>query len=159
MSLEEMRAEQRCLKVIQQGRTIDGKQGHLYTQGVSLETAASKGIHLQLLTLPPGEMARAHKHEGHETAIYVMSGASGVWWGDRLEKNSVAVAGEFVYIPSNIPHLPYNLSLAEACSCVIARTDPNEQESVILLPEIEAEWRARRKTQQWLSAREVTSIR
>jgi uncharacterized RmlC-like cupin family protein len=36
-----------------------------------------------------------------------------------------------------MPHLPYNLSDTESCVAVIARTDPNEQESVVLLPELE----------------------
>jgi uncharacterized RmlC-like cupin family protein len=42
-----------------------------------------------------------------------------------------------VYIPANLPHLPYNSSESESCVAVIARTDPNEQESVILLPELD----------------------
>lgn len=35
-----------------------------------------------------------------------------------------------------MPHLPYNLDV-ESCVAVIARTDPNEQESIVLLPELE----------------------
>ena len=35
-----------------------------------------------------------------------------------------------------MPHLPINLS-DKPVSAVIARTDPNEQESVVLLPELE----------------------
>jgi hypothetical protein len=50
---------------------------------------------------------------------------------------SVSV-GDFVYIPASIPHLPYNLSNTESCVAVIARTDPNEQESVVLLPELDS---------------------
>ena len=41
------------------------------------------------------------------------------------------------YIPAGMPHLPANLSDSPA-SAVIARTDPREQESVVLLPELEA---------------------
>jgi uncharacterized RmlC-like cupin family protein len=36
-----------------------------------------------------------------------------------------------------MPHLPYNMSQTELCIAVIARTDPNEQESVMLTPELE----------------------
>jgi uncharacterized RmlC-like cupin family protein len=46
-------------------------------------------------------------------------------------------AGDIVYIPAGVPHLPVNLG-SEPLSGVIARTDPNEQESVVLLPELEA---------------------
>jgi uncharacterized RmlC-like cupin family protein len=40
------------------------------------------------------------------------------------------------YIPAGVPHLPANLS-DRPCSAVIARTDPNEQESVVVMPELE----------------------
>ena len=45
-------------------------------------------------------------------------------------------AGEIFYIPAGVPHLPANLS-DEPAVAVIARTDPHEQESVVLLPELE----------------------
>jgi uncharacterized RmlC-like cupin family protein len=35
-----------------------------------------------------------------------------------------------------MPHLPIN-ETDKPCTAVIARTDPNEQESVTLLPELE----------------------
>jgi uncharacterized RmlC-like cupin family protein len=49
----------------------------------------------------------------------------------------VVEAGDFVHIPAGVPHLPANLS-AEPLEAVIARTDPNEQESVVTLPELDA---------------------
>jgi uncharacterized RmlC-like cupin family protein len=45
-------------------------------------------------------------------------------------------AGELFYIPAGVPHLPANLS-STPCTAIIARTDPNEQESVVLLPELD----------------------
>jgi uncharacterized RmlC-like cupin family protein len=38
-----------------------------------------------------------------------------------------------------MPHLPYNPSQTENCVAIIARTDPNEQESVVLLPHLDQE--------------------
>ena len=35
--------------------------------------------------------------------------------------------------PAGMPHLPSNASDSEPCTVVLARTDPNEQESVVLL--------------------------
>jgi uncharacterized RmlC-like cupin family protein len=46
------------------------------------------------------------------------------------------VAGDFVYIPAGVPHLPVNTG-TEPIFAVIARTDPNEQESVVLMPELD----------------------
>jgi uncharacterized RmlC-like cupin family protein len=62
---------------------------------------------------------------------------SDIPYGERLEEQLVARAGDFVYIPAGMPHLPYNSSQTETCTAVIARTDPNEQESVVLLPELD----------------------
>ncbi len=91
-----------------------------------------------MVTIPPGGRAKAHKHDGHETAIYILSGESGMWYGERLEERLSARAGNFIYIPAGMPHLPDNLSATESCVAIIARTDPNEQESVVLLPELDS---------------------
>jgi uncharacterized RmlC-like cupin family protein len=45
-------------------------------------------------------------------------------------------AGDLLYIPADMPHLPFNPGPGTA-TAVISRTDPHEQESVILLPELE----------------------
>jgi uncharacterized RmlC-like cupin family protein len=127
----------RC-RVLQAGESFLGKQGLFYAPAVSAETVASRGLHMQLLTIPPGGRAKAHKHEAHETAIYVLSGEGRMWWGERLEHHMVTPAGVFVYIPADVPHLPYNGSATAPCVAVIARTDPNEQESVVLMPELDA---------------------
>jgi uncharacterized RmlC-like cupin family protein len=117
--------------------SYEGKQGLSYFAGIAAETVGSSGICMHLLTMPPGARAKAHMHENHETAIYVLSGEVHTWYGDRLEQYIVVKAGDLFYIPAGVPHLPANLSGGPA-SAVIARTDPNEQESVVLLPELDA---------------------
>src|SRR6202035_189752 len=111
-------------RVVGAGAEVSGKQGHLYTPGISAQSVGARRIHLQIVRFPPDGRANAHKHDGHETAIYVLSGESGMWYGERLEQHLIARAGEFLYIPANMPHLPYNLSASESCVAVIARTDP-----------------------------------
>ena len=129
--------EARC-RVVRPGDPFVGKQALHYEPGISAESVGSRHIHLQIVTLPPGARARAHKHEGHETAIYALAGTSCMWWGERLEQHAEIVPGDYLYIPADMPHLPYNPSTSETCTALIARTDPNEQESVVLLPELEA---------------------
>ncbi|MDQ0321391.1 putative RmlC-like cupin family protein [Pararhizobium capsulatum DSM 1112] len=123
--------------LVRPGSIYDGKQGFSYFEGISAEAVGAKGICMHLLTIPPGGRAKAHMHESHETAIYMLSGEAHTWYGDRLEHHVIVKAGEMFYIPAGVPHLPANLSDAP-CSAVIARTDPNEQESVVLLPELES---------------------
>jgi uncharacterized RmlC-like cupin family protein len=130
-------------KLIRPSTTYHGKQGFHYEEAISAESAGSQGICMHLLTIPPLGRAKAHLHQGHETAIYVLRGRSAMWYGNQLEKHMELEAGDFLYIPAGMPHLPYNPSAAESCTAVIARTDPNEQESVTLLPELEGEFNDR----------------
>lgn len=125
-----------CVK-LRPGETYSGKQGFDYFEGIARQTVGSQAICMHLLTVPPGGRARAHKHETHETAIYVLSGSAKMYWGDRLEHVMETQAGDLIYIPSNTPHLPFNDG-KEPAVAVIARTDPNEQESVVLMPELES---------------------
>lgn len=116
--------------------SYDGKQGLSYLAGIASETVGSSGICMHLLTIPPGGRAKAHMHENHETAIFMLSGEADTWYGDRLENHVVVKAGDLFYIPAGVPHLPANSSGAPS-TAIIARTDPNEQESVKLLPELD----------------------
>jgi uncharacterized RmlC-like cupin family protein len=51
-----------------------------------------------------------------------------------LEHSSINQAGDFMFIPANLPHQPVNLSDTEEVVAVVARNDPDEQESVVLYP-------------------------
>ncbi|KPA21506.1 Cupin domain protein [Shimia sp. SK013] len=118
------------------GETYEGKQGFSYFQGIARETTGSQAICMHMLRIPPGGRANAHMHESHETAIYVIEGEAIMYWGEKLENLMETNAGDLIYIPAGVPHLPINSGSREAVA-VIARTDPHEQESVKLLPELE----------------------
>jgi uncharacterized RmlC-like cupin family protein len=122
---------------VRPGETYAGKQGLTYFQGISAESAGSRGLCLHRLTIPPGGRAKAHLHEAHESAIVVLSGEADFWWGEGLERHEVCRPGDYVYIPAGVPHLPANRSRTEPCEAIVARTDPNEQESVVLRPDLD----------------------
>jgi uncharacterized RmlC-like cupin family protein len=124
-------------QLIRANSTYDGKQGLTYLKGISRETVGARGICMHVLTMPPGARAKPHLHESHETAIYVLSGQIEAWYGEELEHHIVAEAGDLFYIPAGVPHMPANPTDSPA-SAIVARTDPNEQESVRLLPHLDA---------------------
>ena len=123
----------RCV-LVQAGEQARGTTGLTYAEGISAKSAGAQGICLELATLPPAGRGRAHLHEGHESAAYVLQGELVLWSGEQLEQKLVAHAGDFVYIPAAIPHLVANSSATDAAVAVLARTDANEQESTRLLP-------------------------
>ena len=125
-----------CQK-LRPGATYAGRQGFSYFEGIARETTGAQAICMHLLDIPPGGRAKAHKHATHETAIYVLEGRAKMAWGARLEHIMETETGDLIYIPADVPHLPFNDSGAPV-RAVIARTDPHEQESVVLLPHLDS---------------------
>ena len=119
-------------KVIRGGESFHGKQGLDYFAGVSAESAGAEGICMHLLVIPPGAKAKAHYHEAHETAIYQLEGSTSFYHGPNLEFLDQVNQGDYVYIPAGVPHQPFNPT-DRIAKALIARTDPNEQESVVLI--------------------------
>jgi uncharacterized RmlC-like cupin family protein len=135
-STETPKTEVTCA-LIKRGSTYAGKQGFDYFEGISAQTVGSAAICMHLLTIPPGVWAHAHLHENHETSIYLISGQAEMWYGPKLEHYMFIEPGDMIYIPAGVPHVPGNPSATEPATAVIARTDPNEQESVLLRPDLD----------------------
>ncbi|HET9910709.1 MAG TPA: cupin domain-containing protein [Anaerolineales bacterium] len=99
--------------------------------GISAATAGSKHLSMNLVVIPPGGAAQPHVHRGYETAIYLLSGRVETRYGPGLRNSVIHEAGDFIFIPANVPHQPVNLSSTEPAQAIVARNDPNEQESVV----------------------------
>ena len=123
--------------VVQSGATQEARQGVLCFAGLAAENVGTRGICMQLVTIPPGGRAQPHLHAHHETAIYVLSGEAEMWYGAHLQQRLVVQSGDFLYIPADMPHMPVNRSQTAPCIAVVARTDPRAHESVVLLPELD----------------------
>ena len=119
-------------KVIRGGEGFRGKQGLDYFAGVSAQSAGAKGICMHMAVIPPGAEAKPHYHEAHETAIFQIEGSTSFRRGPNLEFTDVVNEGDYVYIPAGVPHQPFNPT-SKMARAIIARTDPNEQESVVLI--------------------------
>jgi uncharacterized RmlC-like cupin family protein len=63
-------------RVVSVGATFIGKQELQHAAGISADTVGARSIHMQLVTIPTMAQAKAHKHENHETAIYILKGMS-----------------------------------------------------------------------------------
>ena len=123
--------------VLRESAAYVGAQGPRYGGGVSAESVGSTGLWFGRVTIGPGERTKAHLHERHETAIYVLSGRCVVYSGHVLAERQAAGPGDYIDIPASTSHLAANASPTEPVVAIIARTDPNEQESVVLQPELD----------------------
>src|SRR6201984_678157 len=118
--------------IVIRSRGYDGKQGMSLATGVSSRSAGAQALCLHLVTIPPGTRGVPHVHDGHESAIYTISGETEVWHGEGLRHRAVVKDGGFLCVPPGTPHLPVNRSNVTTVA-VVARTDPREQESVVTL--------------------------
>jgi uncharacterized RmlC-like cupin family protein len=118
--------------IIRSSQADDGKQGTGLTSGVSNRSADAQALRLHLVMIPARTRGMPHYHDGHESAIYAVSGETEVWHGKGLVKQTVVRAGDFMYIPPGTPHLAVNRNDVTAIA-VIARTDPPETEGVVVV--------------------------
>ena len=123
--------------LVRTGAAYVGQQGLTYLAGLTGETAGSRGISMTVVTLPDGARARTHLHRAIETAVYVIEGEAAMYFGDTLQESLIARAGEYVYIPADMPHLVINRSGA-SCRALVAHTAANDQEGIVLLPQLDA---------------------
>jgi uncharacterized RmlC-like cupin family protein len=110
---------------------VMSRQALPYFAGISGATAGATGISMNLVVIPPGGAAEPHRHQGYETAIYILKGTIDTRYGPGLRHSLTVTEGDFLYIAADVPHQPVNLSATEPALAIVARTDPNEQESVV----------------------------
>ena len=123
--------EQRPVVLVRPKAETTSKQRLPYFVGISEQTAGSTRISMNLVVIPPGGAAEPHIHKGYETAIYILKGRVDTRFGDGLRESLICEEGDFLFIAADVPHQPVNLSATNAAMAIVARNDPNEQESVV----------------------------
>lgn len=113
---------------------ITSKQGLHQFIGVSGKNSGAKGISMNKVVIPPGGQAKPHTHSDFESTIYVLKGKVKTYYGKDLKDYVISEAGDFIYIPPGMPHYPVNMSQTEEAIGIVARTDPEEQEHVMMYP-------------------------
>jgi uncharacterized RmlC-like cupin family protein len=124
-------AGEKTIVVVSAPEEIVSKQRLPQFLGISGDTAGATGLSMNLVVIPPGAAAEPHTHSGYESAVYVLEGRVETRYGPGLKQSVINEAGDFLFIPPNVPHQPINLSDTEPARAIVARNDPNEQEHVI----------------------------
>jgi uncharacterized RmlC-like cupin family protein len=123
-------------QIIRRAAPREGAQRLAYAPGVTAATAAVRALCLTSAELPVGARSACHLHRGIESAGYVVSGTLGFWWGERLEHHAELEAGDFAYIPADIPHAVGNAGSVPA-AMVVAHSSASDQDGIELLPELD----------------------
>ena len=130
-------SESKRVQVISPGHTYVGAQGFTYGAGASAETVGAERICMNVLPMPPGARAKADYHDTIETIGYLLEGECIVYHGDRLEQRAVVRAGDQIFVPADVPHVPCNESGAP-CTWLVVHASGSDQDGIVLLPEFDA---------------------
>ena len=110
-------------------RTAQTPGGLHRFEAVSQRLTGSRGMWMGYAVLDPGGRTGVHHHGESETAIYVLSGVTRWWVGDRLDEVREAKAGDFVFIPPDVVHWEQNASDTEPVEMIVARST---QEAIVV---------------------------
>ena len=113
------------------GDNLRGWNGIKYKVGMSAKNVGAKALSMNVATIPPGGVARAHIHVGFEVMLYILKGKVRHEYGTGCKKVLENEAGDFIYIEPGLPHEVFNMSDTEPVVAVVARSDASEWENII----------------------------
>lgn len=119
------------IHVIRNSETCRGWNNIRYKVGMSSKNVGSSKLSMNVATIPPGGVAKAHIHVGFELMLYILQGKVRHEYGPGLSKVIDNQAGDFIYIEPGVPHEVFNLSETEPVVAVVARSDADEWQNII----------------------------
>lgn len=119
------------ISVIRGGGNVRGWNGIRYRSGLSGKNVNARQLSMNVATIPPGGVAKAHVHVGFEVMLYILHGRVRHEYGPRLEQSVENEAGDFIFIEPGVPHEVFNLSDTDEVVAVVARSDASEWEHII----------------------------
>lgn len=111
------------------GNTAQTPGGLHRWEAVSSTMSGAQRMWMGYAVLDPGGATGVHHHGESETAIYILSGRTRWWVGERLDDVREARAGDFVFIPPHVVHWEQNASDTEPVEMIVARST---QEAVVV---------------------------
>ena len=102
-----------------------------YKVGLSRKNVGATRLSMNVATIPPGGVAKAHIHVDFELMLYIMQGRVRHEYGPGLKKTVDNQAGDFIYIEPGVPHEVFNLSDTEPVVAVVARSDADEWQNIV----------------------------
>lgn len=102
-----------------------------YRTGMCRRNVGSTELSMNVATIPPGGVAKAHIHDGFDLMLYILEGRVKHAYGPGLRHTVENTAGDFIYIAPGVPHEVYNLSEDGPVVAVVARSSADEWEKII----------------------------
>ena len=105
--------------------------GITYKVGMSAKNVGATKLSMNVATIPPGGVARAHIHVDFDVMLYILQGNVRHEFGPGCKEVIENKAGDFIFIEPGLPHEVFNMSDTEPVVAVVARSDASEWENII----------------------------
>lgn len=119
------------ISTIRPGLDNESWNGLNYQVGISSRTVGARELSMNVATIPPGGVAKAHIHVDFEVGLYILKGNLEHRYGEQLARSVVNAAGDFIFIEPGVPHEVYNLSDTEEVVAVVCRSSPDQWDDII----------------------------
>jgi uncharacterized RmlC-like cupin family protein len=99
-------------------QTLGSERHAAIARDLGIDTGMWGGV----FVVEPGAKTGIHHHGEQETIAYVLDGECRVRWGRRGEFDAVAHPGDFIHVPSWLPHMEINGSQEKSFRWIVVRS-------------------------------------
>jgi uncharacterized RmlC-like cupin family protein len=107
--------------------------GSLRMSAIAAMHGIASSLWAGMFVVEPLAKTGIHHHGEQDTVVYVLEGDACVRWGDLGEHSATLRAGDFLHVPSWLPHQEINPSKEHAFRWVVVRSTP--EPIVVNLPD------------------------
>jgi uncharacterized RmlC-like cupin family protein len=114
------------------GETLQ-TSGSQRLSAISAKQGIASALWAGTFLVEPSGKTGIHHHGEQDTVVFVLEGEAIVRWGDRGEHRTTVRAGDFLHVPSWLPHQELNPSMMSRFRWVVVRSTP--EPIVVNLPD------------------------
>lgn len=107
--------------------------GSLRKSAISAMQGIVSSMWAGIFVVEPSAKTGIHHHGEQKTIVYVLEGEALVRWGHRGEHSAAVSAGDFLHVPSWLPHQELNLSSEQPFQWIVVRS--TREPVVVNLPD------------------------
>jgi uncharacterized RmlC-like cupin family protein len=114
-------------------RETQQTSGSLRMSAIAAMNGIDSSLWAGIFVVEPSGKTGIHHHGEQDTVVYVLDGEATVRWGDFGEYSATVGAGDFLHVPSWLPHQELNPSKEHPFRWVVVRSTP--EPIVVNLPD------------------------
>lgn len=107
--------------------------GSLRMSAIAAANGIPSSLWAGIFVVEPSAATGIHHHGEQDTVVYVLQGEAVVRWGEHGESSATVRTGDFLHVPSWLPHQELNPSSEEPFRWIVVRS--TSEPIVVNLPD------------------------